>query len=237
MPIIRITTNGTKEVRDRVALAITGQLVALGMAESHISTLFQHATTDDLYEASLPLAQTAGDVGFALVQVGMTAARPESVRDGIARAITEAFAPDVESGRVSIDFVPREAYDVYVGPQPMGRRPDPTPEQLTGAPTVHLPSASGPVTEVKLRESLFALDWKPEVLTADGDVLLESLRPEWMPTWDSLSAIGTAEGLETDLGLQRGSLERGQVDFREAFGATAKISDLAAYVMRRSAAA
>lgn len=234
MPIIRITTNVTKEVRDRVALAITGELLALDMVESHIATLFQSATTNDLYEASRPLAHTAGDIGFALVQVGMTAARPDAVRNGIAQAIADAFAPDVKPDRVSIDFVPREAYDVYVGWQPMGRRPDSKTKQVPGAQDAQLPRPCGPVTEVELRETLFALDWKPEVLTVDGDTLLESLIPEWMRTWDSLAAIGTAEGLETELGLPRGTLEQGQVDFRQAFGANAEIGDLATYIARRS---
>lgn len=234
MPIVRITTNATKDVRDRVAFAITGEFLTLDIVESHIATLFQTATTDDLYEASRPLSQTAGDVGFALVQVGMTASRPDAVRDGIARAIADAFAPEIDPTRVSIDFMPREAYDVYVGAQAMGRRRAPAPENPGVAQATQTSPADSPVTEVELREALFALDWKSEVLTADGDTLLEALLPEWMRSWDSLAAIGTAEGLESELNLPRGTLERGQVEFSQAFGADARIRDLAAYVAGRN---
>lgn len=232
MPLFRIDTNATKDVCDRVALAITDELLALGMVESHIATLFRRGNDRRPYEASRPLAETSGDVGFVLVQVGMTAARPDAVRVLVARAIADAFAPDVEPSWVSIDFVPREAYDVYVGAQPMGRRPDHAPENLAVAHEAQTPPARGPVTEDEsARHSLRST--AVEVLTADSGTLLELLLPEWMRTWDSLAAIGTAEGLESELNLPCGTLERGQVDFRQAFGAEASVRNLAAYVARR----
>lgn len=232
MPIIRITTNVANEARNRVATAITNDLKGLGMVESHIATLFQTATTDDLYEGSQTLTETAGAVGFALVQVGMTASRSDAERGTIATSITEAFDPDVESHRVSIDFIAREPFDVFVGPQAMGRRRS-LIEAGAGLPA-RTYGPVDPVSEAQVREALFALDWKPEILSEPPDTVLETLRPLWMGTWDSLMAISTAEGLEGELGLAERTLERGQADFRTAFGATATVADLAAYVSRRA---
>jgi hypothetical protein len=252
VPVIRITTNTSREARDRVAAAITRELMSLGMIESHIATLFQGATTDDLYEGSLTLSRTAGPVGFALVQVGMTDARPDSVRDSLARSITTAFGPDVDPHRVSVDFVAREPYDVYVGGQAMGRRPVRADPAAAGAapvvpmprvevvdpqPAVDAPAGDGPISETELREALFAVGWKPEILEVPSDTLLEAVRPAWMTTWDSLAAIGVAESLESEFGLAERTFERGQVEFRVAFGDTARITDLAAYVARRTEAA
>ena len=235
MPIIRITTNAPAEARDRVAAAIAEELGALGMIESHIATLFQEASTDDLYEGRRTLTESAGPVGFALVQVGMTAARPDDVRSRIAASIAAAFSPDVEADRVSTDFVAREAHDVYVGPQAMGRRPGRSAD--TGEPIARVEAPTAPISEAKVRDALFVLDWQPEVLSAPGDTCLESLRPAWMTNWSSLMAISTAEGLEEELDLAGRTLERGQADFARAFGANATIADLATYVAERAEAA
>jgi hypothetical protein len=230
MPIILITTTvEDPNERSRVAQAITKQFVATGMAVAHVTTFFTPCTTDQLYVGAEPLSAVASHAGFALVQVGMSASRPESFRASLAGAITEAFSGSVARTRVSIDFVAREANDVYIGSRAVQRsRPD-VVEQEPGVVDQDQP-AGREVGAEEVRRALRTLDWSEQILDVNDSTPLSNLFPDFLGEWDSQAAFATADGLIDVLGLQENLFDRGQQAFADALGSEARLADLISYV-------
>lgn len=228
MPVVRIDTNVTdRAVRRSVTQALSSVFLDLGLSREHITTIFQTLSDSDIYVADTPLSDEVGaGTGFALVRVGMSAARDDRVRRSLAAAVTAGFDGAVERRRVAVDFVDREARDVYIADVPLARRDTAAAGSGPGAPW------TGPVglAGADVRQALIALGWPESLHDARADTRLGDVAPAHLGEWDSLAAASTAAGLEESLGMRFGSLDTSTQGFRTAFGPDATLNDLLVFV-------
>jgi hypothetical protein len=225
VPLISIQTNVTDDaIRKCVAAAATDVFGSVGIRREHVTTVFRTVAAHDIFVGGTPLDEEVDrHIGFALIEVAMSATRGEPVRDALATALADAMGEEVDRGRLSIDFVAREAHDVFIGTQPLARSRSNQPSSP--------PSIVGGDLEGSLRRSLAAYWNDDQLLTCEHSDLLEDLRP--MGTWDSLAIVELAVYLEIELDLSA-SLEMGEELVRAAFGEGATLADLLALVGRCS---
>lgn len=223
--------------RRRVAVAITSVFAEEGMSPEHVLTVFMPIQHTSVYAGRESLDEVLGKRDFGVIRVYISTRRGQEFRDKFVRTVVRVFEGlGVDPSNLSIDFVPREAVDAYIGTVLMGatRIPrgavtapsEPTADEKSVPPSTAAPSANAKSVEDDVRE-LLGRFWGPHLQDAAADSTLLSLVPNPV-AWNSLAKAEVATNLESWLGLPFNTLDVGTERVKAMFGDTVTLGGLVA---------
>lgn len=224
MPIIRVTTNVTRQARAKLARAGTDVFRSLGLTDEHITTVIDTVSGDDLFVAGDTFEERYGDARFVLATVFLGSKRGTDVRERLARALTQAVDGVVARNNVSVDFVIRDAGDVYIGGVALG-------SAAFDASLLPREQVDGAEVDQRLRILLNQV-WKVGSTVWAATTPLAALRCDTIE-WDSVAAIELAVTITNNLGLTS-DLDVGEEEVRTGLGYEATYADLLDLVRARA---